>query len=94
MEYFKNIPDIKYEGQNSENMFSFRHYNPEEVVMGKPMKEHLKFAVAYWHTFNQDGSDPFGGGTNVRNWNGKTPMETAKNKVDAAFEFFKKLGVE
>lgn len=94
MEYFSNIKKIKYEGPNSNNMFAFHHYNPEEIVMGKPMKEHLKFAIAYWHTFNQDGSDPFGKSTNIRNWNTEDPMKTAMNKVDAAFEFFEKLGVE
>lgn len=62
--------------------------------MGKPMKEHLKFAVAYWHTFCNDGSDPFGKGTNQRNWITEDPMQTAKNKVDANFEFLQKLGVE
>jgi xylose isomerase len=94
MEFFNNIEKIKYEGPKTDNIFAFHHYNPEEVVLGKPMKEHLKFAVAYWHTFNQDGSDPFGKATNIRNWNTEDPMETAKNKVDAAFEFFEKLGVE
>ncbi|MGG7144026.1 xylose isomerase [Clostridium nigeriense] len=94
MEFFNNIEKIKYEGPKTDNIFAFHHYNPEEVVLGKPMKEHLKFAVAYWHTFNQDGSDPFGKATNIRNWNTKDLMETAKNKVDAAFEFFEKLGVE
>ena len=62
--------------------------------MGKPMKEYLKFAVAYWHTFCNDGSDPFGKGTNQRNWITEDPMQTAKNKVDANFEFLQKLGVE
>lgn len=94
MEFFNNIEKIKYEGPKTDNIFAFHHYNPEEVVLGKPMREHLKFAVAYWHTFNQDGSDPFGKAINIRNWNTEDPMETAKNKVDAAFEFFEKLGVE
>ena len=94
MEFFKGIEKIKYEGPNSENMFAFHHYNSEEIVLGKPMKEHLKFAIAYWHTFCQDGSDPFGKATNIRTWNSEDPMETAKNKVDAAFEFLEKLGVE
>lgn len=94
MEFFNNIEKIKYEGLESNNMLAFRHYNAEEIVMGKPMKEHLKFAVAYWHTFCNDGSDPFGKGTNQRNWITEDPMQTAKNKVDANFEFLQKLGVE
>lgn len=94
MGFFNNIEKIKYEGLETDNMFAFRHYNPEEIVLGKPMKEHLKFAVAYWHTFCNDGSDPFGKGTNQRNWITEDPMQTAKNKVDANFEFLQKLGVE
>lgn len=94
MGFFNNIEKIKYEGQDTDNMFAFRHYNPEEVLLGKPMKEHLKFAVAYWHTFCNDGSDPFGKGTNQRNWITEDPMQTAKNKVDANFELLQKLGVE
>lgn len=94
MGFFNNIEKIKYEGLETDNMFAFRHYNPEEIVLGKPMKEHLKFAVAYWHTFCNDGSDPFGKGINQRNWITEDPMQTAKNKVDANFEFLQKLGVE
>lgn len=94
MTYFPSINKIKYEGVKSENPFSFRHYNPEEIILGKTMKEHLRFSVAYWHTFTQDGSDPFGAAVNQRDWLSDDPMETAKNKVEAAFEFFEKLGVE
>ena len=94
MAYFPNVEGIKYEGVNSDNMFAFRHYNPSEVVMGKTMKEHLRFAVAYWHTMTQDGSDPFGLPVNQRTWFGATPMETAKNRVEAFFEILVKLDVE
>lgn len=94
MAYFSSIDKIKYEGPESTNPFAFRHYNPEEVVLGKTMREHLRFSVAYWHTFTQDGSDPFGKGVNQRNWLTYDPMETAKNRVEAAFEFFEKLGVD
>lgn len=94
MAYFNNIPTVQFEGTKTKNMFAFRHYNPEEVVLGKPMKEHLPFALAYWHTMTQDGSDPFGSPTNLRNWDGATPMETAHNRVDAFFEIMQKLGVE
>ena len=64
MSYFPEISQIKYEGKETNNLFAFRHYNPEEVVLGKTMKEHLRFAVAYWHTMTQDGSDPFGNPVN------------------------------
>jgi len=92
MSYFPNVETIKYEGPKSTNPLAFRHYNPEEIVLGKTMKEHLRFAVAYWHTFTQDGSDPFGAATNIRTWLTDDPMETAYNRVDAAFEFFTKIG--
>ena len=94
MSYFSTVDKIKYEGVTTENPMAFRHYNPSEVVMGKTMKEHLRFAVAYWHTMTQDGSDPFGSPTNIRTWAGSTPMETAKNRVEAFFEILEKLGVE
>ncbi|MHC5228664.1 xylose isomerase [Enterococcus sp. LJL99] len=94
MTYFPEVKTIKYEGTKTKNPFAFRHYKANEVVLGKPMKEHLRFALAYWHTMTQDGSDPFGSPTNQRNWFGETPMETAKNRVDAFFELLEKLGVE
>ena len=94
MSYVSNVNKVEYEGKDSKNLFAFRHYNPEEVVLGKPMKEHLPFAIAYWHTMTQDGSDPFGAPTNIRSWEGSTPMETAKNRVDGFFEILEKLGVE
>jgi xylose isomerase len=94
MTYFENVPVIKFEGTESKNKFAFRHYNPEEIVMGKTMKEHLRFAVAYWHTMTQDGSDPFGNPVNQRPWFGATEMETAKNRVEAFFEILEKLGAE
>jgi xylose isomerase len=86
-DYFKNIPAIRYEGANSSNEFAFHHYNPDEVVMGKRMEEHLRFAVAYWHSFAYQGGDPFGGQTFERPWFGET-MADAKLKADAAFELF------
>ncbi len=94
MSYFPEISQIKYEGKETNNLFAFRHYNPEEVVLGKTMKEHLRFAVAYWHTMTQDGSDPFGNPVNERTWFGETPMDTARNRVEAFFEILTKLGVE
>lgn len=94
MEYFENIKKISYEGTQTKNPFAFRHYNAEELVLGKPMKEHLRFAIAYWHTMIQDGSDPFGAAINERNWFADTPMQTARNRVEAFFELCEKLGAE
>ncbi|MDK4212195.1 xylose isomerase [Enterococcus mundtii] len=94
MSYFPQIEKIQYEGTTTTNSFAFRHFNPEEVVAGQTMKEHLRFAVAYWHTMTQDGSDPFGSPVNQRTWLGATEMETAKNRVAAFFEILEKLGVE
>lgn len=94
MEFFPMIKKVKYEGPKTENIYAYRHYNPEEVVLGKTMKEHLRFSMAWWHTLTQDGSDPFGAATNVRNWFGETPMETAKNRVEAGFELMEKMGFE
>ncbi|MBU5363022.1 xylose isomerase [Enterococcus raffinosus] len=94
MSYFDQIEKIQYEGTKTNNPFAFRHYNADEIVMGKPMKEHLRFAIAYWHTMTQDGSDPFGQAVNQRSWFGATPMETAKNRVEAFFELCEKLGAE
>lgn len=94
MAYFPNIKKVLFEGVDTQNLFAFRHYNPDEVVLGKTMKDHLRFAMAYWHTMVQDGSDPFGSPTNIRTWMGKTPMETAKNRVEAFFELAEKLGIE
>ncbi|CEN27872.1 xylose isomerase [Lactococcus piscium] len=91
MTYFPEIDNIQYEGVDTKNPFAFRHYNPEEVVAGKTMKEHLRFAIAYWHTMTQDGSDPFGSAINQRPWFGETALETAKNRVEAFFEILVKL---
>ena len=94
-EYFKNIPQIKYEGPKSDNPLAFKYYNPDEVIGGKTLKEHLRFAVAYWHTFQGRGSDPFGlDGAALRPWDHITDsMDLAKAKVEANFEFCEKLGV-
>ncbi|MBF2545580.1 xylose isomerase [Listeria seeligeri] len=94
MSYFPQVEKIHYEGKDTKNRLAFRHYNAEEVVFGKPMKEHLRFGVAYWHTMTQDGSDPFGMATNERTWIAGTEMETAKNRVEAFFEILEKLGTE
>lgn len=93
MGYFKDIPMIQYEGKGSDNPFAYKHYNPNEVVLGKTMAEHLRFAVAYWHTFTGSGADPFGVGTALRPWDLLEGMDLAKARVEANFEFLQKLGV-
>ncbi len=90
-DFFKDIPAITYEGPASTNEFAFRHYNPDEVIMGKRMEDHMRFAVAYWHSFAWPGGDPFGGQTFDRPWFGDT-MALAKMKADVAFEMFDILG--
>ncbi len=94
-EFFKDVQKIKYEGKGSDNPLAYKYYNADEVVAGKTMEEHLRFAVAYWHTFQATGVDPFGlVGTAVRPWDSiSDPMELAKAKVEANFEFCEKLGV-
>ena len=91
-EYFKNIGKIKFEGKNSDNPLAFKFYDPEKKINGKTMKEHLRFATAYWHSFCADGSDPFGKATIDFPFSDNDEMKNAKNKADAAFEFFTKLG--
>lgn len=94
MEFFKGIDKVKYEGVKTNNLLAFAHYNPEEVILGKKMKDHLKFAMSYWHTLTGEGTDPFGNATMDREWNEYTPMEKAKARVKAGFEFMEKLGLE
>ncbi len=89
--FFGDIQPIRYEGPESRNPMAFRHYNPDEMVMGKRMEDHLRFAIAYWHSFAWPGGDPFGGQTFDRFWFGPT-MEHAKKKADVAFEMFDLLG--
>lgn len=91
-DFFKGIPAITYEGPASDNDFAFRHYDPDEMVMGKPMKDHLRFAAAYWHSFAWPGGDPFGGQTFDRPWFGDG-MDAARMKADVAFEMFQILDV-
>tara|TARA_B110000459_G_C16587677_1_gene484523 strand:- start:621 stop:1946 length:1326 start_codon:yes stop_codon:yes gene_type:complete len=92
-EYYKGIGEIKYEGKNSDNPLAFKYYNPTQVVAGKTMNEHFKFAVAYWHTFCGVGADPFGPGTQNFPWDqSNDPIQAAKDKADAAFEFITKMG--
>jgi xylose isomerase len=90
-DFFAGIPALTYEGPDTDNEFAFRHYNPDEVVLGKRMEDHLRFAVAYWHSFAWPGGDPFGGQTFERPWFGDT-MDHARMKADAAYEMFDILG--
>lgn len=92
-EYFPGIGKIEYEGRESKNPLAFKWYNAEQKVNGKSMKDHLRFATAYWHSFCEAGGDPFGPGTRKFPWEGaKDAIVASKNKMDAAFEFFTKLG--
>ncbi|MFC4102357.1 xylose isomerase [Paenibacillus xanthanilyticus] len=93
MSYFKNINKIQYEGKGTDNPFAFQRYNPKEVVLGKTMEEHLRFAVAYWHTFTYGGADPFGVSTSVRGWDYSDAMDQAKARVEANFEFLEKIDI-
>ncbi|MGR6980016.1 xylose isomerase [Testudinibacter sp. P27/CKL/0425] len=92
--YFENIESIKFEGKDSTNPLAYRYYDPERVVLGKTMAEHLRLAVCYWHTFCWNGTDMFGSGSLDRPWQkNATPLDAAKQKADIAFEFIKKLNV-
>ncbi len=94
-EYFKGIEDIKFEGAASNNPMAFKYYDADKVVAGKTMKEHFKFAIAYWHTFCGTGADPFGPGTLNFAWDqSKDAITAAKEKADAAFEFITKMGFD
>ena len=93
-EFFKAIPQIKFEGVQSDNPFAYRWYDENKVVAGKSMKEYLRFACAYWHSFCGNGADPFGAPTHPHPWDVKTDaVDRAKDKADAAFEFVTKLGL-
>lgn len=93
MSFFADVPKIPYEGPKSTNPLSFRHYNADEVVEGKTMRDHLRFSVAYWHTMRGTGADPFGPGCAVRPWeDGTDSVDMAVKRVRVAFEFMEKLG--
>lgn len=93
-EFFPNIPKIEYEGPKSKNMFAFKHYNKNEIIMGKTMGEHLPFSFAYWHGLNYDGTDMFGVGTIDRTYDGSTGNALSEAKADAGFELMEKLGFD
>ena len=92
---FAGIGKIRYEGPQSKNMLAFRHYDADALVEGKPMRDHLRFAVSYWHAFRGTGGDPFGPGTMIRPWEKDgDPLQAALARVDVAFEFLEKLGCD
>ncbi|MDE6079064.1 MAG: xylose isomerase [Duncaniella sp.] len=95
-EYFPNIGKIKFEGKDSKNPLAYRYYDADKMILGKPMKEWLKFAMAWWHTLCAEGGDQFGGPTKKFPWNEGTTdaVELAKQKADAGFEFMQKMGIE
>ncbi len=93
-EFFKGIDKIKYEGKTSTNPLAFKYYNPDEVICGRKMRDHLKFALSWWHTMGGDGTDMFGVGTTDKNWGEQDPMAKAKAKVDAAAEIMDKLSID
>lgn len=97
MEFFPDVPKIEYKGEESTDPLSYRYYNAEEVILGKTMKDWLRFSVCFWHTFlGGGGQDPFGSKTLQRPWEDgiEDPIELAKRRIDVAFELFTKLGVE
>lgn len=94
MSYFGNLAKVQYEGRQSTNPLAFKFYNPDEVILGKTMREHLRFAIAYWHSYTYNGSDPFGAGTLVRNWDQFTGMDLAKARVEANFELLNILDAD
>ena len=93
-EYFKDVKKVEFEGRGSDNPFSYKFYDENKMVLGKPMKDHFNFAVAYWHSFVNTGNDPFGVGTKTFPWaSSSDPYQNAYDKMDAAFEFISKLGI-
>ncbi|MDP9728343.1 xylose isomerase [Alicyclobacillus tolerans] len=93
MEFFPEVKEISFEDAISTNPLAFKYYHPDEIVFGKTMKDHLRFAVSYWHTFTLAGNDPFGMGNMQRSWNSFSGLDLAKKRVEAAFEFFQKMHV-
>ncbi len=91
-EYFKGIKKIGFEGKGSDNPLAFKYYDPDKVIAGKTMRDHLRFAIAYWHSFCADGTDMFGKPTMSFPWDDKDDLVAARKKADAAFEFFTKIG--
>ena len=94
-EFFPEIKKVQFEGKESKNPMAYRYYDADKVILGKPMKDWLRFAMAWWHTLCAEGADQFGGGTKQFPWNtGADELEIARNKVDAGFEIMEKLGID
>ena len=94
-DFFPTVPKIQYEGPKSKNPFSFKHYNPDEVVAGKTMKEHMRFGAAYWHVMRNELGDPFGAGTALMPWDdGSESLQNAVDRVPVFFEFLDKIGID
>ena len=94
-EFYKGVSKINYEGKESDNPFAYKYYNPDQLVMGKTMRKHFKFAIAYWHSFCGQGADPFGPGTQKFPWDqSNDPLQRSRDKADAAFELITKLGFD
>jgi xylose isomerase len=92
--YFDQLDRVRFAGPKTDNPLAFRHYNPDEIVLGKRMADHLRFAACYWHNFCWNGADMFGAGSFERPWQAAgDALEMAKRKADVAFEFFYKLNV-
>ena len=94
MEFFASVPKITYKGSDSRDPFSFRYYNPDEVIGGKTMREQLRFAMSYWHTMCADGTDMFGSGTILKNYGASDPVESAIRKAHASIELMNKLDID
>lgn len=95
MAYFPDLPKIAYEGPKSKNPLAFKHYNPDELIEGKPMREHLRFGAAYWHVMRNVLSDPFGGGTALMPWDDASDsVDNALKRADVFFEFLEKIGID
>ncbi|MDY7065846.1 Xylose isomerase [Pseudomonas extremaustralis] len=95
MTYFPGVEKVRFEGPTSDAPLAFRHYDANKLILGKPMREHLRMAACYWHTFVWPGADMFGMGTFKRPWQRSgEPMDLAIGKAEAAFEFFSKLGID
>ena len=93
-EWFKEIPKIAFEGSKSQNPLSFKFYDADKKIGGKTMREHLKFAMSYWHTLDGEGMDMFGDASMDKSFGGNTPLEIYQNKAYAAFEIMDKLGID
>ncbi|MFM8789008.1 MAG: xylose isomerase, partial [Chthoniobacterales bacterium] len=94
-DYFPGIPRLVYEGPKTKNPFAFRHYNPDGKIEGKTMREHLRFAAAYWHVMRNPLADPFGGGTALMPWDdGSDSVANAEKRVRVLFAFLEKTGIE